>query len=111
MLIESYAKNKHIYTYSSLDSPQSPIVASVCQHMHLDCTVFYGGTNEISAMKHHMPRITKYYNANIDYSCKSGRHSVLYSTVKKIINEEHFLVEYGVNLEKYSDVLLTAVAN
>lgn len=105
-LLKEYGTNKHIYTYSNLDSPQSPITATVCKNLQLPCTIYYGGTNNNSAMKHHMVRLSKFYNAKINYDCKTGRHSVLNHTIQKILTSNDFLVEYGINLKNYKNSLL-----
>lgn len=110
-LLKENANKKQIYAYSNLDSPQSPIVAAVCKNMNLSCNIFYGGSNLESAMKHHMPRLVKFYNANINFNCKSGRHSVLKHLINQIITDDDFLVEYGINLNNYKNALLLSTAN
>lgn len=111
MLLQDQGKDKHIYTYSSLDSPQSPITAAVSKDLKLPCTVYYGGTNINSAMKHHMARLSSYYGAEINTTVNSGRHSVLHHAIKEIVTNNDFIVEYGINLELHHNILLSAVAN
>ena len=57
-----------------------------------------------------MARLVKAHHGEIDTSCKTGRHNVLHKYAKEIAEENnYFLVQYGFNLEFYSDVLLEAV--
>ena len=74
-------EDKHIYTYSSLSAPSAPSIAAACKNLGLICTIYYGGTNIKSALKNHMVRLTNYYEAYMDFSCKTGRQSALHHAV------------------------------
>ena len=87
-----------IISGSSLNSPQCPMVAALCQHYQLKCTILYGGTNEKSLSEKHMPRLVKHFGADIRI-VSSGRANVLHSEAKKIKTEKDFIVAYGMNSE------------
>ena len=110
-LLNKYAQDKHVYTYSSLNAPSSPIIAAVCREMWLPCTIYYGGTNIKSIMKNHMPRLASYYDAELNLDCKSGRHTVLHHAVSQILTENDFLAEFETNIQTNYDALIDAVAN
>ena len=93
--------HERILTGSSLISPQSPMVAAVAQQYKMPCVVFYGGTKEHLIFRRHMPRLTKYFGAEIRIA-KSGRANVLRYTALKfsehsIPSKKDFLVLYGMN--------------
>lgn len=96
----------HVYTYASLTAPSAPIVAAVCKNMNLSCTIYYGGTNFDSAMKKHMPRLVNYYNAELNFSCKTGRQSVLLHAIKQEIKEQDILIKYEYNVKNFPEAIL-----
>lgn len=101
-LIESnldYCKAHGVITGCNLTSPQAPIVAAICQHYEIPCTVFYGGSKPETAFKYKMPRLAREFGATIDFTTPSGRQNVLQSAVNKRIEKTgEFCVKYGINL-------------
>ena len=102
--------NKHIYTYSSLSAPSAPSIAAACKNLGLLCTVYYGGTNIKSALKNHMVRLTNYYEAYMDFSCKTGRQSALHHAVSQHSADDEFIVKYEDNVLNYQEAILLSNA-
>ena len=102
---------KGVVTYCSIGSPQAPITAAVAKSRGIPCIVVYGGTTPKSLMEAEMPRLVLHYGAKIVIGAKTGRHNVLHAAAKQIADEKGwFLVQYGINLKDYGDVLIEAVA-
>ena len=115
LLVETALKQQHdkkgILTYCSIHSPQAPITAAVAKYFGLPCVIAYGGTNTISIATESMPRLAMHYGANIEIVSKSGRHNVLKQKAKELsIAKELFVVQYGINIDDYGEILLRAVA-
>jgi len=88
-------------TGSSLISAQAPIVAIVTHFLGMSCLVLYGGTKKETLFeKHHMPRLVKYFGADIEI-CSSGRTNVLLHKARQLSKEKDFIVEYGINSKNY----------
>lgn len=85
-----------ILSGSSINSPQSPMVAALCQHFGLKCTILYGGTNETSLKEKSMPQLVKHFGATIKI-VRSGRANVLHAEAKKLKTDKDFIVAYGMN--------------
>lgn len=100
-----------VITYCSIHSPQGPITAAAARHFRLPCIVAYGGASEISLAMGSMPRLAMSYGASVKVIAKSGRHNVLKAKAEEIARAKHmFVVQYGINLDEYGEVLLSAVA-
>lgn len=58
-----------------------------------------------------MPRLSMSYGAQVEMVAKSGRHNVLKAKAEAIAKaKQMFVVQYGINLDDYGEVLLSAVA-
>lgn len=58
-----------------------------------------------------MPRLAMSYGASVEVIAKSGRHNVLKAKAEAIAKAKGmFVVQYGINLDDYGEVLLSAVA-
>lgn len=102
---------KGIITYCSLHSPQGPITAATARHYGLPCIVAYGGAGDMSIATGPMPRLAMSYGASVQVIAKSGRHNVLKQRVEALAKARGlFVVQYGINLDDYGEVLLSAVA-
>lgn len=100
-----------VITYCSIHSPQGPITAATARHFHLPCIVAHGGASDLSIATGSMPRLAMSYGAAVKVIAKSGRHNVLKAKAEQIANSKHmFVVQYGINLDEYGEVLLSAVA-
>lgn len=115
LLVNAVLKCQHdisgIATYSSIHSPQGPIAAATAKILGLPCLVAYGGASPLSIATESMPRLAMSYGACVSVVAKSGRHNVLKSKTEAIVAAKRmFLIEYGINLDDYGDVLLSAVA-
>lgn len=115
LLVEAALKQQPdttgIITYCSIHSPQAPITAATAKYFRLPCLIAYGGANEFSLATENMPRLSMSYGASIKVVAKSGRHNVLKAKAEAIAKAKRmFLVQYGINLDNYGDVLLSAVA-
>lgn len=101
-----------IVTYCSIGSPQAPITSAVARAMKKPCVVVYGGTSRERLFQEEMPRLVLHYNGRIIVGARTGRHNVLHSVAQKISKQQnYFLVQYGINLNDYENVLLSAVAD
>lgn len=58
-----------------------------------------------------MPRLAMSYGASVQVIAKSGRHNVLKAKTEALAKARGmFVVQYGINLDDYGEVLLSAVA-
>lgn len=115
MLVEAALRRqpdmKGIITYCSIHSPQGPITAATARHFHLPCIVAYGGAGDISIATGAMPRLAMSYGAKVQVVAKNGRHIVLKQKAEALAKAGGlFVVQYGINLDDYGEVLLGAVA-
>lgn len=102
---------KGIITYCSIHSPQGPITAATARHFRLPCIVAYGGAGDISIATGAMPRLAMSYGAKVQVVAKNGRHIVLKQKAEALAKAGGlFVVQYGINLDDYGEVLLGAVA-
>lgn len=100
-----------VATYCSIHSPQGPITAAASKHYGLPCLVAYGGASKNSIATERMPRLAMSYGATVEIISGSGRHNVLKARAEAIAKaRNYFVVQYGINLDDYGDVLLGAVA-
>lgn len=100
-----------VITYCSIHSPQGPITAATAKHFHLPCIVAHGGASDLSIATGSMPRLAMSYGAAVKVIAKSGRHNVLKAKAEEIAQTKRmFVVQYGINLDEYGEVLLSAVA-
>ena len=100
-----------VITYCSIHSPQGPITAATARHFRLPCIVAHGGASDLSIATGDMPRLAMSYGAAGKVIAKSGRHNVLKAKAEEIANNKRmFVVQYGINLDEYGEVLLSAVA-
>lgn len=100
-----------IITYCSIHSPQGPITAATARHFRLPCVVAYGGASQVSLATGSMPRLAMSYGARVEVLAKSGRHNVLKAKAEELARRTGmFVVQYGINLDDYGEVLLGAVA-
>lgn len=100
-----------VITYCSIHSPQGPITAAAAKHFKLPCIVAYGGACDLSIATGSMPRLAMSYGASVEVIAKSGRHNVLKQRAEEIAERKHmFAIQYGINLDEYGEVLLSAVA-
>ena len=100
-----------LFTYCSIHSPQAPITAATARAKGLPCHIVYGGAKAKNIKKLPMPRLAMRYGADIYIGTRSGRHNVLLAKTRELAEEKHgFIVQYGINLNGYDDVLLNAVA-
>lgn len=100
-----------IITYCSIHSPQGPITAATAKHYRLPCIVAYGGASEMSLATGSMPRLAMSYGARVEVLAKSGRHNVLKAKAEALAQRTgYFVVQYGINLDDYGEVLLSAVS-
>lgn len=110
--VEANPNIKGIITYCSIHSPQGPITAAVAEQMKLPCIVAYGGTTEVNTYKEDMPRLVMAHGGQIEIVASSGRHNVLKAKAEAIARQKgYFIVQYGINLDNYGDVLIGAVAD
>lgn len=115
MLVEAALRRqpdmKGIITYCSIHSPQGPITAATERHFRLPCIVAYGGAGDISIATGAMPRLAMSYGAKVQVVAKNGRHIVLKQKAEALAKAGGlFVVQYGINLDDYGEVLLGAVA-
>lgn len=115
MLVEAALRQKPdmngIITYCSIHSPQGPITAATAKYFRLPCIVGYGGTNRLSLATESMSRLAMSYGASVEVIAKSGRHNVLKQKAEELAQRGRmFVVQYGINLDDYGEVLLGAVA-
>lgn len=100
-----------LFTYCSIHSPQAPITAASARSHGLPCYIVYGGAKPENIKALPMPRLAMKYGAEIIVGARSGRHSILYARTKSLAEKKRgFIVQYGINLIGYGDVLLDAVA-
>lgn len=100
-----------LFTYCSIHSPQAPITAASARSHGLPCYIVYGGGKAENIKSLPMPRLAMKYGAQIIIGARSGRHNVLYAATKPLAEKKRgFIVQYGINLNGYGDVLLNAVA-
>jgi len=115
MLVEEALKKdpgiKGLVTYNSIHSPQGAIVAATGKYYGLPSIICYGGSSERKLEKELMPRLAKKYGGEVRNISKTGRHNVLKRLAKGIAEEQgYFVVEYGINLDSFGQVLVGAVA-
>lgn len=115
MLIEAVQQQNPsiagVATYCSIHSPQGPITAAAARYYGLPCLVVYGGASKTSIATGHMPRLTMSYRATVEVVSASGRHNVLKARTEAIAAaRNYFVVQYGINLDGFGEVLLGAVA-
>lgn len=115
MLVEAALRRKPdmtgVITYCSIHSPQGPITAATARHFRLPCVVAYGGASQVSLATGSMPRLAMSYGARVEVLAKSGRHNVLKAKAEALAQAARmFVVQYGINLDDYGEVLLGAVA-
>lgn len=100
-----------LFTYCSIHSPQAPITAATARSHGLPCYIVYGGAKPENIRALPMPRLAMKYGAEILIGARSGRHSILYARTKELAEKKHgFIVQYGINLIGYGDILLDAVS-
>lgn len=100
-----------VITYCSLHSPQAPITAATARYFKIPCVVAYGGASKMSVATGSMPRLAMSYGATVKVIAKSGRHNVLKQKAEELAKAAGmFVVQYGINLDDYGEVLLSAVA-
>ena len=100
-----------VVTYCSIHSPQGPITAAVANDNGLPCVICYGGVSDRTLSRYAMPNLCRKYGARIDSEARSGRHNVLKARAEEIAKAKgYFVVEYGINLDKYRETLIQAVA-
>ncbi len=100
-----------VVTYCSIHSPQAPITAAVANDNGLPCVICYGGVSDRTLSREAMPNLCRKYGARIDSEARSGRHNVLKARAEEIAKAKgYFVVEYGINLDKYRETLIQAVA-
>jgi 1-aminocyclopropane-1-carboxylate deaminase/D-cysteine desulfhydrase-like pyridoxal-dependent ACC family enzyme len=73
----------------SIHSPQPAIVSYVAQYLGLPCIVLVGGKQETTSLA-----LARRFGAEI-VRCRSGRHSVLFATARKIAMTGDFIVPFG----------------
>lgn len=101
-----------VLSFCSIHSPQAPITAAVAKYFGLKCVIFYGGTTLDNIKNIETVKIAKEYGAEIQIAAKTGRHNVLKSKAQEYAKKHnYFLVEYGFNIVKYPDLLLSAVSS
>lgn len=112
-LIESLPRPyKKLVTYCSIYSPQAPITAAVALANKIPCEILYGGTTISKLKTLSMPKLCLRYKAKLHIASKSGRHAVLLKQAKSIAKrDDAFIVQYGINIIQYHDVLLRAVSD
>ena len=115
MLVEAALRRQPdmtgVITYCSIHSPQGPITAATARHFRLPCVVAYGGASQVSLATGSMPRLAMSYGARVEVLAKSGRHNVLKAKAEALAQAGRmFVVQYGINLDDYGEVLLGAVA-
>lgn len=113
MLVDKVKDNyEGICTYASLGSPQTAITAAVAQSFGKPFTAFYGGTSREHLMKNQMSRYVMKYGGRIVIGARTGRHNVLHKVADEYAKKHnYFVVQYGINISDYEDVLIGAVAN
>lgn len=95
----------------SIYSPQSPITAATAHHFGLPCIICYGGTSEERLRQYRMPTIARRYGAKSLIISKSGIHKILYGKARPMAEElNYYVVDYGINITQYPDVLFDAVS-
>ena len=110
-VLASHDDVRCLFTYCSIHSPQAPITAASARSHGLPCYIVYGGGKPENIKALPMPRLAMKYGANILIGARSGRHSILYAKTKPLAEEKRgFIVQYGINLNGYGNVLLDAVA-
>ena len=115
MLVEAARQRnpglRGVVSYCSIHSPQAPITAAVSRHFGLPCTIIYGGTSKAGLARERMPRLALYYGATIQIAAATGRHNVLKAKADALAGSKgYFVVQYGINLDEYGEVLLGAVS-
>ena len=53
-----------------------------------------------------MVRLTNYYEAYMDFSCKTGRQSALHHAVSQHSADNEFIVKYEDNVFNYQEAIL-----
>lgn len=110
MLLKEAAPSS-VVTACSIGSPQAPIVAAFAEEAGIPCKVLYGGTDAASLRKAHMPRLAMLHGGKVVVAARTGRHKVLYAKAREIARSEgSFVVDYGINVEDWPQVMLGAVS-
>ena len=111
-LVESI-KDKYdgVISCCSIHSPQAPITSAVANHFGLKAIICYGATNERRLQELEMPKLARYYNAELRILLSSGIHKILYNKARHIAQEENlFVVDYGFNIVDYPDIMFSAIS-
>lgn len=110
-VLASHDDVRCLFTYCSIHSPQAPITAASARSHGLPCYIVYGGGKAENIQSLPMPRLAMKYGAKILIGARSGRHNVLHAKTKELAEKERgYIVQYGINLNDYGEVLLGAVA-
>lgn len=92
-----------IVTAGTVSSPQSLIVATVCNYFDIPYTVFYGGTTPKSLYARDSFKLLSKYKPVIKFS-NCARTNAIYKDVRKYASENNYgVIEYGM---KYSDDIM-----
>lgn len=111
-LVESI-KDKYdgVISCCSIYSPQAPITSAVADYFGLKAVICYGATNERRLQELEMPKLARYYNAELRVISTSGIHKILYNKARRIAQEENlFVVDYGFNIVDYPDIMFSAIS-
>ena len=111
-LVESI-KDKYdgVISCCSIHSPQAPITSAVANHFGLKAIICYGATNERRLQELEMPKLARYYNAELRILLSSGIHKILYNKARHIAQEENlFVIDYGFNIVDYPDIMFSAIS-
>ena len=111
-LVESI-KDKYdgVISCCSIHSPQAPITSAVANHFGLKAVICYGATNERRLQELEMPKLARYYNAELRILLSSGIHKILYNKARHIAQEENlFVIDYGFNIVDYPDIMFSAIS-
>lgn len=101
-----------VITATSILSPQAPIVAELCKHYDVPCTIYYGGTSYERLNQMPYPMLCKNSGATIEIPCNCARQSALqYYASKRIQETGEFNIKYGMDLEDNLDVFVESTAN
>ena len=100
-----------VYTACSIHSPQAPIVAAFARARGVPATILYGGTSADRLRSMQMPRLCMAHGAKLVIAARTGRHNVLGAIAHRMADEAGgFVVDYGINVERYPGVMLDAVS-
>lgn len=99
-----------VVTGTSILSPQGPIIAGICQHYNIPCTIYYGGIKKDNKSDYY--QLVKQYGATINTDLKSGFTAVLQHEIDnrvRVTNE--FNIKYGMDLKDNLDIFVESTAN